>query len=83
MGILAWVVFGLVAGFLSRFLLPGPDAGGCLFTTIVGILGAVVGGFIGTQMGWGTVQAFDLRSMGLAVLGGVVVLFVRRMMMKR
>lgn len=79
MGILAWIIFGLLAGALARFLMPGPDRDGCLGTMIIGILGAVVGGFIGTQFGWGTVHEFDLRSLGIAVFGGVVVLFVRRL----
>lgn len=83
MGILSWIVFGLLAGALAKFLMPGPDRLGCFGTLLIGILGAVVGGFIGTQMGWGTIQSFDIRSVGLAVLGGVVVLFVRRMLMSR
>jgi uncharacterized membrane protein YeaQ/YmgE (transglycosylase-associated protein family) len=83
MGILSWIVFGLIAGFLARFLTPGPDPAGCIFTTIIGILGAMLGGFIGTQMGWGTVREFDMRSMGLAVLGGVIVLLLRRALTKR
>jgi uncharacterized membrane protein YeaQ/YmgE (transglycosylase-associated protein family) len=83
MGILSWIVFGILAGFLARFLAPGPDPGGCLFTIIVGILGAIVGGFIGTRIGWGTVERFDLRSLGLAVLGGVIVLLIRRMLSRR
>lgn len=80
MGILSWVVFGLLAGAAAKFLMPGRDAGGCLVTTVIGILGAIVGGFIGTRLGWGSVQQFDLRSFGIAVMGGLVVLFVRRLL---
>jgi uncharacterized membrane protein YeaQ/YmgE (transglycosylase-associated protein family) len=80
MGIFSWIVFGLLAGFLARFLTPGRDPGGCLFTTIVGILGAVLGGFIGTRLGWGTVERFDMRSLMLAIFGGVLVLLIRRML---
>jgi uncharacterized membrane protein YeaQ/YmgE (transglycosylase-associated protein family) len=76
MGILAWIVLGLVAGVLARFLMPGTQTMGIIGTIILGIVGAVVGGFIGTQMGWGDVHGFDLRSIGLAIGGGVLVLFI-------
>jgi uncharacterized membrane protein YeaQ/YmgE (transglycosylase-associated protein family) len=76
MGILAWIVFGLIAGVVARFLMPGNVPMGLVGTIILGILGAVVGGFIGTQMGWGDVYGFDLRSILLAIGGGVVVLFI-------
>jgi len=76
MGILAWIVMGLVAGVLARFLMPGKVPMGLVGTILLGIVGAVVGGFIGTQMGWGDVHGFDLRSLGLAVGGGVLVLFI-------
>lgn len=76
MGILAWIVMGLVAGVLARFLMPGKVPMGLVSTILLGIIGAVVGGFIGTQMGWGNVHGFDLRSLALAVGGGVLVLFI-------
>lgn len=76
MGILAWIVLGLVAGVLARFLMPGKVPLGLAGTILLGIIGAVVGGFIGTQLGWGNVYGFDLRSILLAVFGGVVVLFI-------
>lgn len=76
MGILAWIVLGLVAGYLARLLMPGRAPGGLVATIVLGIIGAVVGGFIGTQLGFGDVSRFDLRSLVLAVVGGVVVLFL-------
>lgn len=76
MGILAWIVLGLVAGVLARFIMPGRAPMGLSGTIILGIIGAVVGGFIGTQLGWGNVHGFDLRSLLLAIGGGVVVLFI-------
>ena len=77
MGILAWIVFGLIAGALAKFLMPGTQGGGLILTTILGIVGAVVGGFVGTHfMGFGSVSGFDLRSMGIAVGGALLVLFV-------
>jgi uncharacterized membrane protein YeaQ/YmgE (transglycosylase-associated protein family) len=82
MGILSWIVFGLIAGAAARFLMPGRDSAGLLVTTVIGILGAIVGGWIGTRLGWGTVQQFDLRGLGIAILGGVVVLFLRRLLFR-
>lgn len=74
MGLLAWVVFGFLAGLLARALMPGKDPGGLVATTAIGIVGAVVGGWIGTRLGFGTVTGFDLRSLGVAVVGALVLL---------
>jgi uncharacterized membrane protein YeaQ/YmgE (transglycosylase-associated protein family) len=76
MGILLWIVFGLIAGAIAKFLMPGKGPGGIILTIVLGIVGAVVGGFIGTQLGFGDISGFDLRSMLLAVGGGVLVLFL-------
>lgn len=78
MGILLWVLFGLIAGAIAKFIMPGKDPGGIIVTIILGILGAVVGGFIGTQLGFGDITGFDLRSMALAVGGAVLLLVVYR-----
>jgi uncharacterized membrane protein YeaQ/YmgE (transglycosylase-associated protein family) len=75
MGIVAWIVFGLIAGFLAKFLMPGKAPGGVIATILLGILGAVVGGYIGTLLEFGGVSEFDIRSMALAVGGGVLLLF--------
>jgi uncharacterized membrane protein YeaQ/YmgE (transglycosylase-associated protein family) len=76
MGILWWVLFGLIAGAVAKFLMPGKAPGGIIATIVLGIIGAVVGGFIGTQLGFGDISGFDVRSLLLAVLGGVAVLFI-------
>jgi uncharacterized membrane protein YeaQ/YmgE (transglycosylase-associated protein family) len=76
MGILLWVVFGLIAGAIAKFVMPGKNPGGIIATIVLGIIGAVVGGFIGAQLGFGDISGFDLRSMLLAVGGGVLVLFI-------
>ena len=80
MGILSWIIFGFLSGLLARAMLPGKDPRGFIATTIIGIVGAVIGGWIGTALGFGTVDGFDLRSIGIAVLGALVllVLFRRR-----
>lgn len=79
MGCLSWLLVGLIAGSLAKLVMPGKDPGGCLVTTLIGIVGAVVGGYIGTFAGLGSFQGFDLRSLGLAVLGAIVVLAIYRL----
>jgi uncharacterized membrane protein YeaQ/YmgE (transglycosylase-associated protein family) len=79
MGIVSWIVFGLIAGLIGRMVMPGKDPGGFVVTTVIGILGAVVGGWLGTRLGWGQVSGFDLRSLGIAVVGAVVCLAIFRL----
>ncbi len=80
MGCLSWIIFGLIAGALAKLILPGKDPGGILFTIVLGVIGAALGGYIGTRLGYGTVQTFDLRSFGLAVGGALVVLLISRLL---
>jgi len=51
MGILGWIIFGLIVGALAKFIMPGKDAGGFVITTVLGIVGALVGGFLGRLLG--------------------------------
>ena len=74
MGILSWIVFGLIAGVIAKYVMPGPDSGGIVMTILLGVAGAVVGGFIGTQLGWGDINGFNLPSLALAVGGAVLLL---------
>ncbi len=83
MGILSWIVLGLVAGIIAKLLMPGDDPGGCLITIAIGIAGGIVGGFIGTRIGWGTVTGFDLRSLFLAVGGSLLLLVIYRVIKKK
>ncbi len=78
MGILSWIVLGLIAGIVAKMILPGKNPGGCVVTTIIGIVGAVIGGMISTRLGFGGVQSFDLRSMAIAILGAVIFLALLR-----
>lgn len=82
MGILAWIVFGLIAGALAKFIMPGKQGGGIILTIVLGIVGAIVGGFIGTLLGFGDISGFDLRSMAIAVGGALLVLVVCGMVMR-
>ena len=84
MGILSWVIFGLIAGIIAKLLMPGRDPGGCIITMLLGVAGAFVGGFL-YRLATGT-QAlyfgFDFRSFAIAVLGAVVGLAVYRLLLR-
>ncbi len=77
MGILAWIVLGLVAGALAKFIMPGQQGGGIILTIVLGVVGALVGGYLGTYVfGFGDISGFDLRSIAIAVGGALLVLFL-------
>ncbi len=78
MGILAWIVLGLIAGALAKFIMPGRDPGGIIVTIVLGIVGALVGGFLGTLLGFGDISGFDFRSVVIAVIGAIVLLAIYR-----
>ncbi|MGI8925500.1 MAG: GlsB/YeaQ/YmgE family stress response membrane protein [Tepidiformaceae bacterium] len=83
MGVLAWLLFGLIAGAIAHLALPGNDPGGrgfmgIVITIVVGIVGAILGGFIGTALGWGGVTGFDIRSFLIAIGGAILVLIAWR-----
>lgn len=75
MGIISWVVLGLVVGALAKLIMPGKDPGGIIITILIGVVGALVGGFVGSMLGLGAVTGFDLRSLGLAVGGALILLW--------
>jgi len=83
MGIIAWIVLGLIAGLLAKFIMPGSDPGGIIITILLGIGGALVGGFLATQLGLGGISGFDLRTMAIAVGGAMVLLFGYRLLKQR
>lgn len=74
MGILTWIILGLVAGALAKFIMPGKDPGGLLMTMAIGIAGAFLGGFVGSLFGLGSVSGFNLISVFLAVGGSLILL---------
>ena len=80
MGILSWLVLGLIVGALAKLIMPGDDPGGVVITILIGVAGAFVGGFVGSLLGFGDITGFDLRSMGLAIAGAVILLFGYRML---
>lgn len=78
-GLISWVLFGLVAGIVAKLLMPGRDPGGCIVTTLLGIAGALLGGFLATQLGYGGIARFDLYGFLVAVLGAVILLLLYRL----
>lgn len=83
MGIITWLIFGLIAGAIAQLLLPGDDPGGSgamgwIVTIVIGIVGAFVGGLIGAAVGFGGVTGFNFGSFIIAVLGAVVLLLIWR-----
>jgi uncharacterized membrane protein YeaQ/YmgE (transglycosylase-associated protein family) len=78
MGLLSWLVLGLLVGILAKWIMPGPDGGGFILTTLLGIAGAFVGGFIGSLLGFGDVSGFNLGSLALATAGALLLLWGHR-----
>lgn len=83
MGFFAWVFLGLLVGGIAKYIVPGKDPGGLLVTTLIGILGAVIGGALGTRLGWGTVAGFDFRSIAVATFGAIMLLLLFRLARRR
>ena len=83
MRFLSWILLGLLAGGLAKLMMPGKDPGGCLVTMLLGIVGALIGGFIGSRLLGRSVTGLDLVSLLLAVLGSVIVLTLYRVVRGR
>jgi uncharacterized membrane protein YeaQ/YmgE (transglycosylase-associated protein family) len=76
MGILTWIVLGLIVGALAKWIMPGKDPGGIFITILIGIAGALIGGFLSTSLGLGGgVTGFNLPSVVVAVIGSLILLF--------
>lgn len=78
MGIISWIILGLIAGALAKWLMPGKDGGGMLLTMALGIVGAFVGGWLGSFAGMGSTGGLSLGSIATATIGALVVLFLYR-----
>lgn len=80
MGIISWIIFGLIVGAIAKFLMPGDDPGGIILTIILGIVGALAGGFIASSLGWGSITGFNVRSLIIAILGSIILLVIYRLL---
>jgi uncharacterized membrane protein YeaQ/YmgE (transglycosylase-associated protein family) len=81
MGIIGWILFGLVVGIVAKFLMPGRDAGGFIITAVLGIVGALVGGFIGQALGF--YREGEPAGFLMAVIGSIILLLLYRMFVGR
>ncbi|WP_162046780.1 GlsB/YeaQ/YmgE family stress response membrane protein [Vibrio taketomensis] len=76
MGIISWIILGLIAGALAKWLMPGDDGGGWIATMVLGIAGAFVGGFLGGFLGFGGADGVNIGSIVTATLGAFILLFL-------
>jgi len=83
MGILSWIVLGLIAGAIGKLLTPGDAPGGFIVTLLIGVAGAVIGGFIATELGFGGIDGITVGSLVIAVLGSLVLLIAYRLIRRR
>jgi uncharacterized membrane protein YeaQ/YmgE (transglycosylase-associated protein family) len=75
-GILGWIIFGLIVGVIAKLLMPGRDPGGFIVTILLGIVGALLGGFLGRALGF--YGPNELAGYTVSVLGAILVLFLYR-----
>jgi len=80
-GILGWIIFGVIVGAIAKFLMPGRDPGGFIVTMLLGIVGALLGGFVGRALGM--YGPNDGAGIFMSILGAVIVLFGYRMVVGR
>lgn len=83
MDIISWIILGLVAGALAKFIMPGKDPSGCLITMVIGIIGGVLGGFLGSFIGLGKIESFDIGGIFIATLGAIILLVIYRIATKK
>jgi uncharacterized membrane protein YeaQ/YmgE (transglycosylase-associated protein family) len=80
-GVLGWIIFGIIVGAIAKLLMPGRDPGGFIVTMLLGIAGAVLGGFLGRTLGW--YGPNDAAGFFMSLLGAVLLLGIYRMMVSR
>lgn len=84
MGILGWIVLGLIAGAIAKLIMPGDDPGGIIVTMLLGIVGAVIGGFLGSRIfGTGLQTFWNLQTWIVAIIGSLILLLIYRLIAGR
>jgi uncharacterized membrane protein YeaQ/YmgE (transglycosylase-associated protein family) len=79
MGILTWIVLGLIAGAIAKAIMPGKDPGGIIVTILIGIVGAFIGGFLGNLITHTGVSGINLWSIVLSIVGALILLWIYRL----
>ena len=80
-GVIGWIVFGVIVGAIAKLLMPGRDPGGFIVTMLLGIAGALLGGFLGRALGW--YGPNDSAGFLMSLVGAVVLLFIYRLATRR
>ena len=80
-GLLGWILFGAIVGAIAKLLMPGRDPGGFIVTMLLGIAGAMIGGFLGRALGW--YGPNDGAGFFMSLLGAILLLWIYRMMVVR
>ncbi len=84
MGFLGWIVLGLLAGAIAKLIMPGDDPGGIIVTMLIGIVGAVIGGFLGSRIfGVGLENFWSLQTWLVAIVGSLILLGIWRLVAGR
>ncbi len=84
MGIIGWIVLGLIAGAIAKLIMPGDDPGGIIVTMLIGIVGAILGGFIASSLGFGELgKFFDIRTWVISIVGALILLAIYRVVVGR
>ena len=81
MGVIGWIIFGLIVGIVAKFLMPGRDPGGFVITAVLGIIGALLGGYLGRAMGW--YREGEPAGFIVAVIGSIIILVLYRLLIGR
>ena len=79
MGIISWIILGLIVGALAKWIMPGKDPGGIIITIVIGIVGALIGGFLSSLAGLGKVTGLNLGSIIIALVGALILLWLYRL----
>ena len=84
MGIIGWIVLGLIAGAIAKAIMPGDDPGGIILTMLLGVVGALLGGFLGSAIfGVGLQEFWSIQTWLIAIIGSVIVLAIYRVIVGR
>ena len=85
MGIIGWILLGFLVGVIAKAVLPGEERGGCIVTTLLGIAGALLGGFLASIFGLGDPidEFFDLSTWAAAIVGAILILALWRALSER
>ncbi|AUD78930.1 GlsB/YeaQ/YmgE family stress response membrane protein [Kangiella profundi] len=83
MGFLTWIFVGLIAGILAKAIIPSARNEGIIMTIVIGIVGAILGGYVGSFFGFGEVSGFNIKTLLTATLGAVILLALQRMFAKK